>query len=234
MTTPPGRCAVLVPVSDRLEPECERALAELAKRGYEVRRMLGHSAIDLARCLMAQSALDDGFDELMWIDGDIGFTPDSLDRLRAHGRPISCGLYPKKGQRSLACDVLPGTREILFGEKGGLVPIRYAGAGFLHTRREVYDAIREKLGLARCNERFGQPFYPYFIPMIVPDGAGHWYLGEDFAFCERARQAGFELVADSSIRLLHVGRYSFSWEDAGSEPARYASYRLVLDGGEGR
>lgn len=227
--TPAAHCAVLVPVSDRLEPECEEALATLSKRGYEVRRMLGHSAIDMARCLMAQTALDDGFEELMWIDGDVGFEPDAVDLLRAHGRPIACGIYPKKGQRSLACHVEPGTREIVFGEKGGLVPLRYAATGFLHTRRAVYERIAAALALPRCNARFGKAFYPWFQPLVIPDEGGHWYLGEDYAFCERARQAGFSIVADTTIRLRHVGRYAYTWEDAGGDPPRYASYRLVLD-----
>jgi hypothetical protein len=229
------RCVILVPVADRIEPECERPLADLAKRGYEVRRMAGHSAIDMARSIMASDALAEGFDELVWIDADIGFSVEAFERLRSHDLPVVCGIYPKKGLRELACHVMPGTKEIVFGEGGGLIPLLYAATGFLYTRRDVYETMRERLSLPLCNARFGRGFYPYFLPMTVEDttnlesGPDHWYLGEDFAFCERARRAGFEIMADTSIRLVHVGRYRFSWEDAGGERPRYANFRVVLD-----
>lgn len=228
------RCAILVPVSERIEPECERPLAELAKKGYVVRRMSGHSAIDVARSLMASAALEEGFEEIFWIDSDIAFSVESFERVRSHGVPIACGIYPKKGQRELACHLAPGTKELKLGRHGGLVPIRYAATGFLYTHRAVYETIRDRLALPLCNTRFGAGFHPYFLPMILeePDpvrGTHSWYLGEDFAFCERARQAGFEILADTTVRLTHIGRYGYSWEDAGGERARYADFRLVFD-----
>jgi hypothetical protein len=113
---------------------------------------------------------------------------------------------------------------VLFGEGGGLLQIRYAATGFLHTRRVVYETIAEREQLPICNLRFGRPTVPYFLPLVVPDPGGHWYLGEDYAFCERARRSGFSILADTRIRLSHVGRWGFSWEDAGTEPLRYANY----------
>src|SRR4029079_12081135 len=200
--------------------------AELAKRGYAVRKMTGHSAIDMARSMMVSDALEQGFDELVWIDSDISFSVEDFERLRSHGKPFVCGIYPKKGQPELACHTMPGTKEIVFGKQGGLIPLLYAATGFLYTHRTVYETIRERLALPTCNTRFGRGFVPYFQPMVVPDGAGgaepgHWYLGEDYAFCERARRAGFELFADTTIRLMHIGRYGFSWEDAGGDRMRY-------------
>ena len=37
----------------------------------------------------------------MWIDSDIAFEPQSVQRLRSLGLPIVCGLYPKKLEREL-------------------------------------------------------------------------------------------------------------------------------------
>ncbi len=67
---------------------------------------------------------------------------------------------------------------------------------------------------------------PFFQPMLKPEPEGHWYLGEDFAFCERARQCGFQIMADTSIRLRHYGTYGYTWEDAGSELPRYGNYTI--------
>lgn len=118
-----------------------------------------------------------------------------------------------------------------FGTGGGLLEIRYAATGFLLTRREVYDGIARHERLPVCNQRSSTPVVPYFLPMLVPDEAGTWYLGKDFAFCERARRGGFTILADTRIKLGHVG-YRYSWEDAGATRERYADYEFTVWAGE--
>ena len=179
---------------------------------------------------MASTALRDGFEEILWIDSDIEFAPEDVFRLRAHEVPIACGIYPKKGRRELACHVLPGTTSLKFGiHEDGLVEVLYVGTGFLHIRREVFDVIQRDLSLPICDEQFGAPNVPFFMPMVVNTQKGDWYLGEDYAFCERARRCGFKVMADTRIRLRHVGKYGYTWEDVGSELPRYGSYRLELN-----
>ncbi len=56
--------------------------------------------------------------------------------------------------------------------------------------------------------------------MVVP--------GEDYAFCERARTAGITVLADTSIRLWHVGNHPFAWEDAGTRRDLYRTYHFHL------
>jgi hypothetical protein len=219
---------VLVPAATTIEPECEASLHQLRGRGIKVRIFRGASAIDHVRSAMAYDALRDGFTKLMWIDADIAFDADALDRLLAHDKPIVCGLYPKKGGRALASHALPGTKELVFGRDGGLVEILYAAGGFTLVDAAVYATIREKLALRTCNEQFGSPFVPYYQPMVKETPEGPWYLSEDFAFSERARQAGFPIFADTTIRLRHIGRYAYQWEDAGAELNRHASFRLVI------
>ena len=222
-----SKCVVLVPVASSIEHDCESGLRRLEERGYTVRRVLGYAAIDKARNQMATDALRDGFDELMWIDSDIGFDPDDVDKLRRHKLPLVCGIYPKKGPRQLSSRLVPGTDMVVFGQQGGLMALLYAATGFLLTTRQVYDDIQKKFALPVCNTRFGKGLVPYFQPLVVPDGEHeHWYLAEDFAFSERARQAGHKIMADTSIRLHHIGRYSYSFEDAGSALPRFETFRL--------
>ena len=109
-----------------------------------------------------------------------------------------------------------------------MVEIPYAGAGFLHTRREVYETVQERLRLPSCNERFGPSMTPFFQPLVIPDGEGHWYLAEDYAFCYRARECGFRVIADTTIRLKHIGSYAYTWEDAGGERQRYANFTFDI------
>lgn len=220
----PARCVILVPVADSIEPDCARALFELENQGYPVWRVYGASGIDQVRSQMATDALAAGFDELMWIDADMSFPVEAVLQLRTLDLPISCGIYTKKGERELVVHLKPGTQKLTFGEGGGLAEIKYGATGFLHTRRYIYDRIQEHEGLPTCNKHFGRPVVPYFLPMAVPAGDDFWYLGEDFAFCERAIRCGYKVMADTRIRLGHIGRQTYQWEDAGSSRERYASF----------
>jgi hypothetical protein len=102
-----------------------------------------------------------------------------------------------------------------FRSDGGSMPTRvglpcearYSGCGFLFGRREVYERMRTQLALPECNKHFGRPIVPYILPLLIPHRGGHWYLSEHYAFCERARQCGFRVMADTTIRLEHVGSY---------------------------
>ncbi|MFN0196481.1 MAG: hypothetical protein ACKVT0_07030 [Planctomycetaceae bacterium] len=220
----PSGCLILVPVGHHIEPACDQALQQLAARGYPVRRVYGYAAIDQGRSQMASDALAEGFAELMWIDADVVFHPDDVDRLRSHGEPFVCGVYPKKGQRALAANVMPGAEEIVFGPAGQLAELAHVGFGFVLTRRIVYETVRQRCDLPVCNQMFEKPIVPYFLPLLQPTDKGPWYLGEDYAFCQRARNCGFRIFADTTIRLWHVGSYRYGWEDAGLELERYANF----------
>lgn len=213
------QCVILMPVGNHLDPRIDAAVAELARRGYAIRKAYGGSAIDRVRNQLATDALAEGFAETFWIDSDLLFHPDSVDQLRAHQLPLCSGLYAQKGVASFASHLLPGTRELKFGSQGGLAEILYAAAGFLHVRRAVYETIERVCELPRCNTRFQKPLIPYFLPMIIHDELSptthpnaRWYLTEDFSFSERARRAGFNIMADTSIRLGHIGNYEYGWD----------------------
>ena len=226
----PARCVVLVPFTGSILPQCEAGLRELERRGYQVRRVGGYSAIDQGRNQLATDAIIDGFEETMWIDSDIEFHADAVDRLRSHGLPIVCGQYPQKKFRALTSKPLPGTDKITFGREGGLVEFQYAAAGFLLVRRGAYLEIQHKLALPLANELFGSPMVPFFQPIAQPCDDGHWYLAEDYAFCERARRCGIKIFADTTIRLWHIGTYHYGWEDSGTDRPRSTSFTVHVGG----
>lgn len=226
-----SKCVILVPYQGAIAPDCDRSLRSLEIMGYEVRRVGGYSAIDQGRCQMATDALEQGFDETIWIDSDIAFEASSIEVLRSRQAELVCGIYPLKNQRSLACHVMPGTSSLGFGREGGLTEVLYAGTGFMLVRRCVYEAIQIKLGLPVCNERFSRPLIPFFAPMVIPTDPGYWYLAEDYAFCHRARQCGYKVLADTTIRLWHIGSQLAGWEAAQQSPQRFDSFRLNLTSG---
>lgn len=222
----PRKCVVLVPFHTQIVPSCDESLKELERRGYPVRRVGGYAAIDQGRNQMTTDSLLDGFEETFWIDADVGFQPDAIDRIRSHGLPIVTGMCAQKGRRAMATHIMPRTTTMTFGEGGGLYEVMFAGAGFLHVRREAYLAVMQRQQLPICNERFGTPMIPFFHPMLHPIDDGTWYLAEDYSFCQRARASGFQIFADTTIRLWHYGNYAYGWEEAGRDVERFNSFTL--------
>lgn len=217
------RCVVLVPYATHVEPACEVGLRRLEMAGYEVRRYASTAAVDRTRCEMATRALDDGFDELMWIDSDISFEDGAVDRLRAHDLPVVSAAYAKKGVQDFALEHLDATESFIVGDGGGLYDVAHVGFGFVLVKRGVFENVQHHFSLPDCNVGAVR-CVPYFLPMVVAaqggSGLEYRYLSEDYAFCERARQTGHRIVVDSTIRLGHVGKYTYAWEDAGRATER--------------
>ncbi len=180
---------------------------------------------------MISDALHDQCESMLFIDSDIGFDPTDAIRLFALPEAVVSGVYPKKGKRELSCSFADEDEEVLFGPHApGLYPLRYAATGFLRVRAHVLRTLIEELSLPLCNTRWGRGFWPFFLPLCVPDGSGgHHYLGEDWSFCYRLAQIGVTPMADTSIRLWHYGRYGYGWEDAGADVVRHRNYAFRAD-----
>ena len=216
-----SRCVILVPTARYIEPHCEFSLRQLEAQGYTVRRLHGFSQVDVARNRLASEALADGFEELMWIDSDIAFEPSSVHRLRGTWparrlRPLS-----QEGRKRVVVPVPARPRLDHDGRRRRThrdplrrrgLPARAAGACSIEVQRHQQ--------LPACRWRGGPSTIPFFLPMIVASAGVHTYLGEDFAFCERVRRCGIRIMADTSIRLQHIGMYGYGWEDVAGGVAR--------------
>jgi predicted O-methyltransferase YrrM len=75
------------------------------------------------------------------------------------------------------------------------------GTGFLLIKREV---------LLRFTPEVCKEFGPPFAVGHAPDGTEE---GEDLSFCRRAKKLGYEIWADPTIPLGHVGKKSYTRED---------------------
>lgn len=222
-----SKCIILMPIKDYPEIQTDGLMIELRNRGYAVKMLYNCMYLDKSRSYLATKALSDGYDELMWIDSDMVFNPDEIEVLRAHDLPMVCGLYPMKSKTGgLASKLLGSCKTLTFGPEGGLTEIRYAATGFLYTKREVYTRIKDKFNLPICTGDDYGDIVPYFYPMIAYDGSSYSYMGEDISFCERARQCGYKIYADTTIRLAHIGKYRYSWEDIPGERPRARTFEV--------
>jgi len=225
-----SKWVVLVPHCTAIEPGCEQGLRDLEHEGIRVIRRQGSSQIDLARSDMVSEALHNGYESMLFIDSDIGFDSESAIRLFERTEPVVSGVYTKKGPREVASAFSDGVKNLVFGpEVPGLYPVKYAATGFLRIRSQVLITMIERLKLPLCNTRWGRGLWPFFLPIIMPQGDGQFhYLGEDWSFSHRLNLIGVTPLADTSFRLYHIGPYGYSWEDAGTERPRFTSYNLSI------
>jgi hypothetical protein len=210
-----NKVVILVPCNGGIIWDVDTKLRKLeTEKGYEVWRTPGYSAIDQCRNRMAYDAIyRRDFDELIWIDGDVDFELDDIEKLRNSNKDIIAGVYPFKGHPEMTFDPLYDNQEIIFGDKGSVYQVHCVATGFLYTKRKVYETMVENLQLPLCNTSFDCPAYPWFRPNIWVENGNNYYLGEDFSFCKYAQQSGFNIFIDSTIKLKHIGRYAYTWED---------------------
>lgn len=152
-----------------------------------------------SRNKLADLAIQDGFDRILWLDSDMIFDRFLLRRLSEHldqGREMVTGLYFSRKEpilpviyRSMTTEIhadgqVPVVRHYTDYERDSLFPV--AGCGFGAVMMTV-DLLRE------VREQYPLPFFP---------DRG---FGEDLIFCLRARAVGKTIWCDSSIKLGHVG-----------------------------
>ncbi|MCE9563255.1 MAG: class I SAM-dependent methyltransferase [Planctomycetes bacterium] len=211
-------CVVLVPSGAVACRPFEDALADLARRGYPVRRGRESVPPPGLRNRLAADALTAGFAEFLWLDPTVAFHPADVERLRAANLPVLCGVYPWSGRPSLVCEFPQGTTGVRFGRHGSQTQVTWCGLGFALVRRAVFEAIATSTGTP-----------PKFFDAPGSTGDPATVLAaEDAAFCLRVHAAGFEVVADTSIRLWRVGAAKLGWEDACGDRERHADFSIRI------
>lgn len=152
------------------------------------------------------------------IDADIVFDPQSVLQIAQQAHELGglvAGLYVTRAAGGLCkpTSVFEDDVPIEFGTDPTPVPIKWAATGFLATPRRVLERLVEDLPLCHPDEPWR--FYPLYDPFTVDGPRGAIGLSEDYAYCERARRAGFTVYINPAVRLLHLGHYPFRLEDLG-------------------
>lgn len=186
---------IAVPTMDTLPAQFAHSLASLEKVGEVGVAFQVGSLIYSARNDLAMQAIRAGADQVLWLDSDIVFPPDTLKRLIANrdkGDIIS-GLYYRR--------VTPFT------------PVAFSNLDIEKGQEGVKDLTEipdDVFEVAGCG--FGCVLTPTDIFLDVLNEYGTMFepfkgLGEDLSFCWRAKQLGFKIMIDPSIKLGHVGHF---------------------------
>ena len=195
---------IAIPCMDVIEADFTDCLTELLLHhnpGEIEVKYLKASLVYDARNQLAKYVRDRGcFDYVLWLDSDMTFEPDLLDRLLEdiEGRQAVSGLC--FGRR-------PPFRPCIFNrlevEQKGQMIHPHADNWYDYPRDQLFEV--EACGFACLLMRvdvleamgiYGVPFFPI---------AG---MGEDLTFCWRARKLDIRFHCDSRLKIGHIMRIS--------------------------
>lgn len=187
---------IAVPCMDSVPSQFAYSLACLDRVGECMVSFQVGSLIYTSRDRLAKQAVETGADYVFWLDSDMMFSRDTLKMLledRELGDIIT-GIYYRRVEPYTP--VLFDKLEI--DEKG------CHWTGFETLPEEPFE-------VGGCG--FGCVLMPTHIFLDVVDKFGLMFtpigsVGEDVAFCWRARQCGYKIIADPRVQLGHVGHYT--------------------------
>lgn len=209
---------IAIPCNDMVQAQFLRSVVGLKQVGASACAITVGTLVHDARNQLAKQAVDGNFDRVLWLDSDMTFDGDLMEKLSAdmdEGREFVTGLYFKRkppytpviysdiGMYLENGLMTPKATGIIDYPKDDIFPIKACGFGACMV---TVDLIK------RVGAKYGAPFG------IVPG------FGEDMSFCMRVDDLGVEMFCDSRIKLGHVGNGVidedfFMRERANNEPS---------------
>jgi hypothetical protein len=207
--------AIVVPHTGTVSMRWAIALATLDMPHHHIVTK-STAAIDLARELTVEDALDTNPEWLLFLDSDVIPPQDVFGRLRRHNKPVVSGLYYVDGDVvhpavwMLDENDSPSAVEVddssLIYERDGSASRLEPGADGLMT----VDAIGFGCVLIHASV-FQEVERPWFRwtkgydehPWDLRHQEGTTGISEDFYFCHKLAEAGYDVHLDTSVRCAH-------------------------------
>lgn len=184
---------------------CLELRGELGRAGIGHDWLIGvnESLVTRARNEMTATFLGTEYSHMMWLDADIEFSAGDVAKLWNLDVDIAVGVYAmKKRDEQWYAAWRDGALVRDLDRFDGPIEVDYAGTGFMLIRRDVVEALAG--GSESYEGPHGRVPALYMTP-VWRDG----FESEDYHFCRRAREAGFRIVMDPSVRLGHWGQYRY-------------------------
>ena len=158
------------------------ASTRFASQGGKVRMtMVQGSILPRNRADLVEESRKAGVTHLLWLDDDMRFPPDTIERLLDWGVDVVCAGYRKRNTptESTATDL--AGRHVFSEGKTGLDAIAQAGMGVMLTTLDAFDKIEQ----------------PYFMFGYIQET--NEYVGEDTLLCSKWRDAGISIFIDHDL-----------------------------------
>lgn len=180
----------------------------LEMNGYEcmVKMPVGSSLLVADRNRILQMFWELEADYLLCVDSDLGWDPFAVLRLLQADKEISGGVYPSRDNTGFT--FRPDTEEdgrIVICPDTKLLKMQYMPAGFMLIKRIVIEKMKEKFAhtwYSPKDPRNEKESAHCLFDTEVYDGE---FWGEDYVFCRRVRETGFDIWVDPTFQFDHAG-----------------------------
>jgi hypothetical protein len=233
------RVLIGIPLHGGMGDAMRRGYGKMMKEGladgweYEWKEV-GGSGITAARNYLAAKAVNEGFDVLVFLAGDIGFRGDDLpahlNRVLSHFKDdvrglVVGGIYLFKQLPPRLVLDQDENRNI---GKDGLLQVRATGTDFmaidvqaLHVVIAKWKDVSQKLygaiipleydsNMENKPKAQGKAWNIFSQGVIFSeDGTATEWTTEDFYWCRLVREAGLKVYVDMGIRLQHWGKGNY-------------------------
>jgi len=197
------RVAIAVPSGDMVHADFTMAYAQLcmASAGLQLHLITVKSSIVAqARNNGVELARKSGADFIFFLDSDMLFPPTALFRLLLHKKDIVGATYTRRVApfQILGSSLAEQPTDL----SGDLLEMQRIPTGCLLIRMSVFDKLSK----------------PYF--RFESDANGD-IVGEDYVFCDRAREAGYRIWCDAvmSREIGHIGQAVYRLPEVASHGA---------------
>lgn len=184
----------------------------LEMHGYEVfvRLPVGGSLLVADRNRILEMFWTLEADYMLCLDNDVAFDPryipKMLDQMVATGKDFIGGVYPSRdGNGFNFRPELEKDGRIVQCKETALLKMEYIPAGCMLMSRNLIKVMREKypeLYYSPKDKRSQSESAFCFFDTEVWEGE---FWGEDYVFCRRVRNAGFDIWVDPTITFNHAG-----------------------------
>lgn len=163
------------------------------------------SVLSEQRQLAAKELIENGADWILYVDSDMGFPKDALDRLLAHDLDVVAANCSKRqrpiGVTAKVVNPATGMLEPVWPEKEGLTKVDAVGTGFMLIKADVFMRIG----------------WPWFMQPWIEEQQN--WVGEDVFFCRRCYEAEIPIYIDHALswEINHYGTYGYSMKDVLAE-----------------
>jgi hypothetical protein len=151
-------------------------------------------------------------DFLFTMDDDVDIPVNTIWRLVEDNKDIVAGAYrfkvPEPGLAVRLPSEGPNWTDVLKNDL--ITPAIYVSTGCMLVKRETVEGMAAKFPeLTYRRNVTGDECWALYMPFIHRGE----YLSEDWAFCRRAEQAGFEVWVDGGIKCGHWGKQRYGFEE---------------------
>lgn len=182
------KIGIALPTNRGLKPKCLQSVLEmLAYKPYDYEILVSTEGFTTAenRTWLTAQLVKKGCTHILFLDDDMVYERDTLERLLRHDKDLVGAKYANRRGDGEVVEYLEDKNAL------NLFKVKALGGGCVLIKAEVFHKVEQ----------------PWFWYEILPSGAVS--MSNDWYFCKKATEAGYDIWCDPTLMPGHLGEKTF-------------------------